>query len=417
MVSTKNTTRTLNVLMNGIAVGLLKKTVDNQLNFRYTQSWLDTPGARPISLSLPLLDRPFKGHVVFNFFDNLLPDNPKVRARIQAQFKTRSNHPFDLLAEVGKECAGAIQLIPGRIPAISHKIRFEPLKEPDIAKRLSEVETHPLGMSPGLDAFRLTLSGSKEKAAFLYHNNTWARPRDKTPSTHIFKLAHANDDGACENTWLCLQIAKAFGLPTPDAHLMTFKDTQALVIKRYDRQYSKDNRWIMRIPQETLCQALGMPSANKYSSMKMKRVMKLLLGSDNPIYDRDLFFCIYVLCWLLNSTSLHLKSLSILIRPEGKYRLAPFYNLTSSYPDNPSHVPKKLNYLQLAKSSNYSVERATAIFHDMISRLDTVIEEVRATLPPYFSRQISDSILNGMIHAKNQMVKASSTPEAATLPS
>ena len=56
-------------------------------------------GARPISLSLPLINHLFEGDVVYNFFDNLLPDNPQIRARIQTKFHVATNQPFDLFKQ------------------------------------------------------------------------------------------------------------------------------------------------------------------------------------------------------------------------------------------------------------------------------------------------------------------------------
>src|SRR5690242_15368094 len=92
----------LNLLMNGILIGKLEKSSRNGLSFLYDEKWLRTPGARPISLSLPLVNQPFYGDVVYNFFDNLLPDNPQIRARIQAKFQVHTNQPFDLLASIGR---------------------------------------------------------------------------------------------------------------------------------------------------------------------------------------------------------------------------------------------------------------------------------------------------------------------------
>jgi HipA-like protein len=57
----------------------------NNLQIRSATS-LHSPGAGPISLSLPLVEKPFVGDVVHNFFDNLLPDNPQIRTRIQTTF-------------------------------------------------------------------------------------------------------------------------------------------------------------------------------------------------------------------------------------------------------------------------------------------------------------------------------------------
>src|SRR5438128_1339502 len=111
VVNMKTKKQILNILMNGIWVGTLEKTTMGVLTFTYHQAWLNTPGARPISLSLPLVEQPFLGDVVYNFFDNLLPDNTQIRARIQAKFHAATNQPFDLLASIGRDCVGAIQII------------------------------------------------------------------------------------------------------------------------------------------------------------------------------------------------------------------------------------------------------------------------------------------------------------------
>ncbi len=428
MVTQKKTRQSLNVLMNGRPVGSLKKTSEDKLQFTYTKDWLDTPGARPISLSLPLLNKPFKTKQVYSFFENLLPDNPKIRARIQGQFKTKSNHPFDLLSAIGKECPGALQMIPGRIPVFNQKIRFEKLKESDIATRLRNMQTHPLGMSAGLDTFCLTLSGSQEKAAFLYHDDAWARPRDKTPTSHILKLPTALPN-QLENEWLCLKIAEAFGLPVAHAHLLHFEDIQTLAIKRFDRKYSNDKSWLMRLPTEDMCQALGVPSHLKYTKdggPNIKTMMRFLLGSANPIHDRDVFYCSQILFWLLAATDGHAKNFSVFIQPEGKYHLTPLYDISSSYPlmaqktitpdtiqmamplhSKPAeahwHQIKRRHFLETAKNMNYSVERAEAILDDMLARVDSVIDQVAINLPLHFPKGISEPIFEGMRFVKNKL--------------
>jgi serine/threonine-protein kinase HipA len=428
MVTQKITRQSLSVLMNGHAVGALKKTSQNKLSFTYTQSWLDTPGARPISLSLPLLNKPFKTHHVQDFFDNLLPDNPKIRSRIQTKFKLKSNHPFDLLAAIGKECTGALQIISGRTPVFKHTMRFEALKDADIAKRLRDIQTYPLGLAPGLDTFCCSLSGTQEKAAFLYHKDTWARPRDKTPTSHILKLA-GTSPYALENEWLCLKIAEAFGLPVTKSHLLHFEDVSTLAIKRFDRQYSSDKSWLMRLPQEDLCQAMGVPAQAKYTKdggPSLKHIMRFLLGSSKPIHDRDVFYCSQILFWLLAATDGHAKNFSIFIKPEGKYHLTPLYDISSSYPlmaqnslkpeaitmAMPLHSKpiearwceiKRRHFLETAKSVHYSVERAAAILDDMLARVDTVIDQVSKNLPPNFPKGVSEPIFKGMHFMKNKL--------------
>lgn len=95
--------------MNGIHVGDLSKFNSGALSFAYTPDWLATAGARPVSLSMPLQSQAYTGERVYNYFDNLLPDNRQIRDRIQARFRAPTSHPFDLLAAIGMDCVGAVQ--------------------------------------------------------------------------------------------------------------------------------------------------------------------------------------------------------------------------------------------------------------------------------------------------------------------
>ena len=163
----KTRNRILRILMNGILIGNLEKTSQGGLTFKYDSQWLQTPGARPVSLSLPLVNQLFSGDVVFNFFDNLLPDNSQIRARIQAKFHVATNQPFDLLASIGRDCVGAIQIIDGEIPRFKKEINFESLNENEIASILRNYQNYPLGMINAANEFRISIAGAQEKSAFF----------------------------------------------------------------------------------------------------------------------------------------------------------------------------------------------------------------------------------------------------------
>ncbi|MHB9004805.1 MAG: HipA N-terminal domain-containing protein [Coriobacteriia bacterium] len=82
--------------------------------FRYDTKWLKYPEVRPLSLSMPVDDAKlaYTGEVVEAFFENLLPDSADIRRRLQRRFSVQNNSAFDLLAEIGRDCVGAIQLLP-----------------------------------------------------------------------------------------------------------------------------------------------------------------------------------------------------------------------------------------------------------------------------------------------------------------
>ena len=121
--------------------------------------------------------------------------------------------------------------------------------------------------------FRISIAGAQEKTALLYYQKKWCRPLGMTPTSHIFKLPigfiqHQNMDlsDSCENEYLCLEIARAFGLPVANTRIENFLDVKVLIVERFDRQWSSDKTWLMRLPQEDLCQALGYSPNLKYEA-------------------------------------------------------------------------------------------------------------------------------------------------------
>lgn len=181
-------TDTLHVFMNGVIVGHLQKLRDGGLEFVYDLQWLNTPGARPISLSLPLSDQPYQDDRVYYFFDNLLPDNDQIKARVQALFQTQSQQPFDLLASIGQDCVGAIQLCRNLDAAEVKSVCAQRLSDHQIAELLRNYRKAPLGMTSAAEDFRISIAGAQEKTALLLKDNQWHRPLGTTPTTHIFKL-------------------------------------------------------------------------------------------------------------------------------------------------------------------------------------------------------------------------------------
>lgn len=433
----KKNHRILSILMNGIRVGKLEKNSKNGLMFTYDTQWLSTPGARPVSLSLPLLNRPYIGDVVYNFFDNLLPDNAQIRARIQAKFHITTNQPFDLLASIGKDCVGSIQLIEDDISSSVNKIDFEVLSNKQVADILRGYQQYPLGMTDDSD-FRISIAGAQEKSAFLYNKGKWCRPLHETPTTHIFKLPigiiqHQQLDlsDSCENEWLCSQIAKAFGLPVADCEILNIDRVKILSVERFDRKLSQDKSWIMRLPQEDMCQALGISPTLKYQAdggPGIKDIMRLLLSSAQASQDRDTFFRSQVLFWLLAAIDGHAKNFSVFIEPEGRFSLTPLYDIMSAYPllakkqlqkqkikmamalkgkNNHYHWHdvQRRHFIDAAKDANYSIENAEIILDEMLGKIDSVIDTVTAKLPISFPQQISASIFDGMLAMKQRLNK------------
>ncbi len=201
------------MLMNGASVGRLVNSARGVLSFGYDQSWLDFEGRRPLSLSMPLSGRVYSGLLVEHYFDNLLPDNQSIRGRIQARVGAESGRCFDLLAWIGRDCIGALQLLPEGDNVEIRAVTAQPLAEDEIADVLNNHLSMPLGIDLGAD-FRISLAGAQEKTALLYHAGHWCRPSGATPTSHLFKLpigelgrSGIDLSASIENEWLCQRIS------------------------------------------------------------------------------------------------------------------------------------------------------------------------------------------------------------------
>ena len=157
----------------------------------YDKTWLGSPKRRSLSLSLPITSSlEIRGAVVASYFDNLLPDDDKIRARIAHRYKTKSIEVFALLQAIGRDCVGAVQLLPeGALPRGLDEISGEPLSEHQVAELLRATPLQALlGQAQDDDLLRISLAGAQEKTALLFTNKNWHRPLGATPTTHILKL-------------------------------------------------------------------------------------------------------------------------------------------------------------------------------------------------------------------------------------
>ena len=328
--------------MNGVQVGMLDKTRSGGMSFTYDTNWLSSPSRRPISLSMPLSSTPYTGNEVYNYFDNLLPDNPAVRERVMAKFSVPVDHPFDILAAIGQDCVGALQLVADNT-AYRAEIEAQSLSESEIAAQLRRYRESPMGMEED-DDFRISLAGVQEKTALLLQGGTWYRPHGATPTTHILKLpigvihnASGNIDltSSCDNEWTCLKIIQNFGIPTTNARVEDFEDQHVLVVERFDRKWTSSQDWLLRLPQEDFCQAMNLPSSRKYQTddgPSMVACLNLLQNSNNSYEDKLNFIKQQILFLLLSAPDGHAKNFSLHLQAGDNFSLAPCYDVLSTYP-------------------------------------------------------------------------------------
>jgi serine/threonine-protein kinase HipA len=428
--------RPLSIWTNGELVGYWTPAGNQPTRLGYADSWLRSDAARPLSLSLPLplLDnKPLRGELVENFFDNLLPESSAIRKRLAQRYATGSEGTFDLLAAIGRDCVGAVQLLDAEEePEGFDRIEGEPLDDEAVAALLRSTVTGPrFGKQEAEPDFRISIAGAQEKTALLRHQGKWMRPLGATPTTHIIKLPlglagnmQADMRTSIHNEWLCLKLMGALGFDVAQADIATFADhPPVLVVERFDRKPHPSAQWILRLPQEDFCQARGVNPAIKYEAdggPGIEQLAQVLHGSQRARIDLRTLLASQITFWLMAATDGHAKNFSIRLHAGGSYALTPLYDVLSAWPligNGKNRLAWKNVKLAMAvsgKSRHYHVstvmrrhfnataarcgwgENAEDIIGELLAKVEGAIEAVAAQLPPGFPEDVATAIFEGM---------------------
>ena len=429
--------------MNGQPVALWTTLRTGTPVLRYHEAWVRSEEGRALSLSLPFtVGLEHRGDAVTNYFDNLLPDSAEIRRRLRRRFHTRSDDAFDLLAAIGRDCVGAVQLMPpGAEPDGWNRVDAEVLKESEVERILASVTSEaPLGQRYE-DDLRISIAGAQEKTALLRMAGRWYRPAGATPTTHILKLPlglvgnmRADMTDSVENEWLCGQLMNALGIATAETVMAAFGETKALAVTRFDRRWQgvpegseqkarfkpPEGAWIARLPQEDFCQALGIAPDRKYETdggPSVRDCLGVLANSEQASEDCATFALAQLAFWLLAATDGHAKNFSIQHRRGGRFHLAPLYDVLSAWPII-GRGPNQLAYQRaqlamavrgqnahcrlgeiearhwrrLAASCGPPVwDRMTA----MVARVDAALQRVERRLPAGFPGNVWSRVAEG----------------------
>lgn len=433
--------------MNGEPVATWFWTRTGASGLRYHDAWIASPHSRPLSLSLPITLRhpEIRGPQVERFFDNLLPDNDTIRRRMQQRYGAASTAAADLLAVLGGECVGAVQLLPaGSTPPDPRALDAEPLTESQIEAMLGHV-TSPQPFPTADDDMRVSIAGAQEKTALLRLGKRWHRPRGATPTTHILKLPlglvgnrQADMTSSVENEWLCAQLLRTLGFRVARTDMARFGDQKALVVERFDRAWM-DGRWIARLPQEDLCQALGVHWSIKYESdggPGIADTLALLGGSAEPDRDRLSFVMTQLAFWLLAALDGHAKNFSIFIEPGGAFRSTPLYDVLSMWPiigRAGSRIPYHRARLAMAlRSTNVhyhlrdiharhwqalaarsGVRDAFPLMIRLVESASIALDQVEETLPAGFPLKVWEPVRAGVLAQQRRFLASLANGGAA----
>lgn len=456
----------LNVWMNGAYVGVWATSRNGVQTFRYDPQWTTSNAARALSLSLPITagNAEHRGDAVANYFENLLPDSTAIRTRLSTRFKTKTTAAFDLLAAIGRDCVGAVQILPQNMqPQGWDRIETEPLTVEQVERLLRTTTSNgPLGQSLVLDdAFRISIAGAQEKTALVRIGDTWHRPGGATPTTHILKLPlglvgnmRADMSDSVENEWLCAQIVRELGLSVAVTEMASFGAQKALVVERFDRRWqgiaTGDQKapgftpplgaWIARLPQEDLCQATGTAPTLKYEAdggPSLYTCLDVLTASAQAEADRLRFALTQLAFWLLAATDGHAKNFSLFHRRGGSFQLTPLYDVLSAWPiigvgsKLVSEHDARLAMALRGKNAHYKLREirvrhwqalaqrcgAPGAWEAMLGMAQGVqgaMVRVQAQLPKHFPVQVWERVLAGITRHANQFLSEASLNRSDT---
>lgn len=331
----------LHVVIDQRSMGVVETSPDGRVSFTYEEAWRTDPATFPLSLSMPKVAPRYGGGVVSNWLWNLLPENGPALQRIADDTnhgwpRVSARNPLALLAKIGEDCAGAVQLV--RPERLGNMPRGEItwLDEAEIAVRLRELrENRAATGRQAEDKGQFSLAGAQTKTALHLAAGRWGLPSGRIPTTHILKPPIPGLRGQVENEHFCLRLAAALGLPSVRTEVATFETERAIVVERYDRLHTRQGR-VTRIHQEDMCQALRTAPSRKYQSEKgpgaYDIVTKVLATSADAEGDRAAFVGAMAMNYVIVGTDAHAKNFSIVFGRGGAFRLAPFYDVNSSLP-------------------------------------------------------------------------------------
>jgi serine/threonine-protein kinase HipA len=322
----------LSVYLHGVRIGSLLPGTATDYSFRYGREIVEAAGIGTVVLSqsLPVQAEAFDPAATRSFFEGLLPESAR-REELARELQVSVHDSYALLAEIGRDCAGAVVVVPEQESPEPQEAGVEWLSDDRLSALVEGLPRRPLGISRSGGKLRLSLAGVQRKLALVRdEGGRFGEPIGDRPSTHLIKPQYGDEfPDLAVNEMFCMKVAAAIGLPAARTELITIGDRRCLVSSRFDR-VEEEGRTV-RLHQEDLCQALGIPANLKYEAHSGPgfQLFRRLLEEIGRGADVRTMVRAAVLNFVLGNSDAHGKNFAILFGDDGR-RLAPLYDVVST---------------------------------------------------------------------------------------
>ncbi|MDX8437564.1 HipA domain-containing protein [Mesorhizobium abyssinicae] len=314
--------QSLDVLLDKRKIGTIVRSP--VYAFSFTQDYRADGGSPILSLSflsasgeLGRDPKPLAG-ILPAFFANLLPEG-KLREVMEKYHKgnVRRRNDFDLLAALGADMSGAVQVLPSDGPVMNE-----------------------------MPATRFSIAGMQMKLSVARQRGEggFTLPMDGEPGNYIAKFPPEAFPGVSENEFANLALAAAIGMDVPDRELVERSDLKnipdefnthsggpLLLVRRFDRGVGGQ-----RIHIEDFAQVFGVQPSRKYDGAAFHQIAATLNEAVSPHAALE-FVRRLALAALTGNGDMHLKNWSLIYPGDGhRPALAPIYDVLSTIPYIPT---------------------------------------------------------------------------------
>lgn len=387
----------LNVFFGNEKAGTLESTENRGVVFVYDKNYLLNKNAVPLSASLPLQSDEFSQKQCIPFFSGLLPEEDS-RKKIADYLHISETSTLKLLEALGGECAGLISILPEdetfslQTSFSLDSENYELLDDNRLSDFIEKMNTRPLIKAD--DKLRLSLAGAQEKLALAKINGEWYLPLNGAPSTHILKPIRTGLlSSLAQNEYICMKLAKVFGLSVPEVDLLSIAGKDVFVVERYDRIKTADS--IKRLHQEDFCQALGIETSSKYQNDGGPGIADIFNTISKvctvPAIESQKFLRYVIFNYMIGNCDSHGKNYSLLYK-NNRVELSPLYDAVSTiiYPGLTDKLSMKIgnhyeiqkigkeDFSLLAEKLNIKNSVFSKIFDDFWKKYISAFEELRS---------------------------------------